>query len=32
MGTYTLLPMSYLTDEKSLVGVGSPEDVALWWP
>jgi choline dehydrogenase len=27
---HPLLPMSYLTDEKSLFGAGSPEDVALY--
>ena len=27
---HPLLPMSYLTDEKSLFGAGSPEDVALF--
>ena len=27
---HPLLPMSYLTDERSLFGVGSPEDVALY--
>jgi choline dehydrogenase len=27
---HPLLPMSYLTDERSLFGAGSPEDVALY--
>jgi len=28
---HPLLPMSYLTDERSLFGAGSPEDVALYY-
>jgi choline dehydrogenase-like flavoprotein len=27
---HPLLPMSYLTEEKSLFGAGTPEDVALY--